>query len=149
METIAGAVSNSITGLGVPVTYASIATYPYNCVVLIETAYPGGQAYFGSGVIIGPHTILTASHLLWDSTTSSEANQVWLYPAYNQPGIPYPPGSLGPLSANLAWHNYPVGNPNGTIYQSQGHLDFAVIDTDYTFTSWMNPLLDYVAATST
>jgi Trypsin-like peptidase domain len=145
METIAGAVSNSITGMGVPVTYASIATYPYNCVVLIETVNPGNPGFFtiGSGVVIGPHTILTASHVLWDSVHQSEANQVWLYPAYYQNGFPNPPGSLGPLNANLVWHNYPVGNSNHTISPEQGYLDFAVIDTDYTFPSWINVLLDY------
>jgi hypothetical protein len=146
METIAGAVSNSITGMGVPVTYASIATYPYNCVVLIETKNPADPNVFfeGSGVVIGPHTILTASHMLWDSTNQSEANQVWLYPAYNQSGIPNPPGSGGPLAANLAWHNYMVGTVGApTISRSQSQYDFAVIDTDYTFSSWMNVLLDY------
>jgi V8-like Glu-specific endopeptidase len=144
METATGAVSNSITGLGIPVTYASRVDYPYNCVVLIETSNPAGQAYFGSGVIIGPHTILTASHLLWDSTYQSEANQVWLYPGYNQYGVPYPPGSLGPLSANLAWHNNIVGNVGENKIKPQSSQDdFAVIDTDYTFPTWINVLLDY------
>ena len=144
METVAGAVSNSIIGLGVPVAYPSIATYPYNCVVLIETSNPAGHAYLGSGVIIGPHTILTASHLLWDSKYQSEANQVWLYPGYYQYGIPNPPGSFGPLSANFVWHNNIVGDAGkNTISPQSSQDDFAVIDTDYTFPSWINVLLNY------
>jgi hypothetical protein len=35
-------------------------------------------------VIIGPHTVLTASHLLWNIANWTEANQVWVYPAYNR-----------------------------------------------------------------
>jgi hypothetical protein len=59
MEIATGAGSNFIAGLAVPVTYASISTYPYNTVVLIETKNPADPGHFtiGSGVIIGPHTV--------------------------------------------------------------------------------------------
>jgi hypothetical protein len=131
METTTGSVSLTISGVLAPPTYSSISTYPYNTVVLIETKIPDDPFHFkeGSGVVIGPHTILTASHMLWDSTHQSEANQVWLYPGYYQNGIPNPAGSLGPIKANLVWHNYIVGVPGqNLISQSDSQYDFAVID---------------------
>jgi V8-like Glu-specific endopeptidase len=140
METTTGTFTAAISGVLAPPNYSSISTYPYNTVVLIETVNPNNP----SGVVIGPHTILTASHMLWDSAHQGEANQVWLYPAYYQNGIPNPPGSLGPINANLVWHNYIVGVPGqNLISQSDSQYDFAVIDTDYTFTSWMGVSLDY------
>ena len=41
--------------------------FPNSGVCLIEDVLPGVGAFRGSGVIIGPHTILTASHVLWDA----------------------------------------------------------------------------------
>jgi len=146
METTTGTFTAAISGVLAPPNYSSISTYPYNTVVLIETVNPNNPGFFsfGSGVVIGPHPFLTASHMLWDSAHQGEANQVWLYPAYYQNGIPNPPGSLGPINANLVWHNYIVGVPGqNLISQSDSQYDFAVIDTDYTFTSWMGVSLDY------
>src|SRR5579871_1808994 len=140
--------SNSTSGA----TSYSTAVYPYNDVVLIETANPGDPTHFfeGSGLVIGPHTILTASHMLWDTSDQTEANQVWLYPAYNQNGIPNPPGSGSALSTAVLWHNNDVGVPNSNpamISQSDSQFDFAVIDTSYTFTSWFGVDLNYTGGT--
>jgi V8-like Glu-specific endopeptidase len=78
METTTGIITNAISGVLAPPTYSSISTYPYNTVVLIETKNPADPGHFkeGSGVVIGPHTVLTASHMLWDSTFQIGANQV-------------------------------------------------------------------------
>jgi hypothetical protein len=144
MEMTSGASVVDLAG-SLPVTY-STSTFPYNCVVLIETKNPADPTHFsfGSGVVIGPHTILTASHMLWSSQYQSEANQVWLYPAYNQNGVPNPPGSGAPLTGSFTWHNYIVGNVGtNTMSQSDSQYDFAVIDTNYTFPTYMNALLEY------
>jgi len=126
----------------------STSTFPYNCVVLIETEDPDDPGHFeeGSGVIIGPHTILTASHMLWDSTDQDEANQVFIYPGYSQNGIPNPAGSGSPLNADSVWHNFEVGTA-GTQTRSSSQDDYAVIDTNYTFTSWMGVVLNYGGGT--
>jgi V8-like Glu-specific endopeptidase len=115
----------------------STSVYPYNTVVLLETTYPGTSQFFdGTGVIIGPHTILTASHMLWNSTTSKEADHVYIYPGYNSSGVPNPAGT-GALSTSATWHNFQVGNLDGTIGSSDSQFDYAVIDVSFTFSSWM------------
>jgi V8-like Glu-specific endopeptidase len=127
-----------------PVAY-STSTFPYNCVVLIETRNSAGYTYQGSGVIIGPHTILTASHMLWDSAHQVEANQVWLYPAWNGGFVPSP-GTNNPITGTTTWHNYIVGVPYSdpaSMSKSDSQYDFGVIDTSYTFPTYMNALLEY------
>src|ERR1700746_3250091 len=95
-------------------------SYPYDDVVLVESTDPGDPSnfHFGTGFVIGPHTILTASHLLYDSVDQREVDHVLLYPAYNQNGVPNPAGSGSPLSTALSWHNYIVGDSSGLITQS-------------------------------
>lgn len=46
----------------------STTTYPYDTVAYIVVTYPDGESFQGSGVIIGAHTVLTASHLWWDAS---------------------------------------------------------------------------------
>ena len=43
-------------------------SFPYDCVVLIESPdpYQANTHFVGSGVVVGPHTILTASHVVYD-----------------------------------------------------------------------------------
>jgi V8-like Glu-specific endopeptidase len=145
-----GATRQEVLSSSISSSANAALAFPYNCVVLIETEDPGNPGFFyeGSGVVIGPHTVLTASHMLWDSTHQSEANQVFLYPAYNQNGIPNPPGSGGPLGASLAWHNFGVGTVGApTISQSDSQFDYAVIDTNFTFTSWMGVVVNLGAGT--
>jgi hypothetical protein len=57
--------------------------------------------------------------------------------------VPNPPGSNGPITGSFAWHNYIVGNPDHTMSRSDSQYDFAVIDTSYTFPTYMNALLEY------
>jgi V8-like Glu-specific endopeptidase len=124
---------------------SNITSYPNNDVVLIETTNPGALDTFvqASGVIIGPHTILTASHVLWDGVTNTEANAVYLYPGYNSVGFPNPAGTANPLSTPAIWHNFELSeipNPNGStsfVTKSETAFDYAVIDVATTFSSWV------------
>jgi hypothetical protein len=128
----------------------STSVYPYNCVVLIESTDPGDPTHFheGSGVVIGPHTILTCSHMLWDSVDQNIDDHVYLYPAYNQNGVPNPAGSGNPISTQYIGHFFEVGTVGAdTISQSDSQYDYAVIDTSYTFTSWMGVSLNFSGGT--
>ncbi|HEV2154844.1 hypothetical protein [Bradyrhizobium sp.] len=129
----------------------STSTYPYNTVVLIETKFandPNPNEFFtGTGVIIGPHTILTAAHMLWDTAFNSEATSVYIYPAYSANGYPNPAGT-GALNTNETWHNYKVGNADGTISDSDSQFDFGIIDVGYTFTSYMGVISDWAGGTA-
>ena len=58
----------------------TLTTFPYNCVVLIESPNPDGSGYIqGSGVVIGPHTVLTASHVLYDIAEQTPVRYTDLY----------------------------------------------------------------------
>lgn len=138
------------TQAGAPAAASSTSIVPDSRVCLIETENPGNPGFFvqGSSVIVGPHTILTASHVLWDSTHQSEADKVFVYPGYNNNGIPNPPGSGSPIAGDFAWHNYEVGTVGApTISKSDSQYDFAVIDTSYTFSSWMGVVVNYAGGT--
>jgi V8-like Glu-specific endopeptidase len=127
-----------------PMNYSTDA-YPYNCVVLIETEFPDipGYLVYGTGVAIGPHTILTTSTLLWDPSHGDEANYLAVYPGYNQNGRPNPPGSGNPVNGSFVWHDFHVGNADDTISLGDIPKSYAIIDTNYTFTNWMSLLLNY------
>lgn len=119
-----------------PASY-SVSTYPFNDVVLLETTNSSDPDFAqASGVIIGPHTILTASHVLWDSPYNAEAGNVYIYPAYSANGIPNPPGSDSPLNTAETWHNFEVNYTESNIDPSQSATDYAVIDVAATFSSW-------------
>lgn len=106
------------TGVPAAQTY-STATYPYDAVCYILTDIAGGVQ--GSGAIIGPHTILTCSHLLWDYQDQSEANQISIYPGYSNGGTPI---------ATNSWqtHFYEISYSEQNLPPSQTQWDFAVID---------------------
>ena len=57
---------------------ASYATnvYPYNCICYMTMSFPGVGTFRGSAVIIGPHTILTAAHCLWEQDALEGASNI-------------------------------------------------------------------------
>ena len=98
----------------------STTTYPYDTVAYIVVTYPDGESFQGSGVIIGPHTVLTASHLLWDADDNEAAASVTVYPGYN----------LGGQSITGQWieHYNQVDDTGGKETEAASQSDFAVID---------------------
>src|SRR5262249_51876873 len=78
-------------------------------------------AWSGSGTIIGPHTILTASHVVWDSGTQQAITGVGIYPG-NLPGQAPLPASV----ANLHFNS--INDSNDSISKSDSQSDFAVLD---------------------
>ena len=98
----------------------STTTYPYDTVAYIIVTYPDGASFQGSGVIIGPHTVLTASHLLWDADNNEAATSVTVYPGYN----------LGGQAITGPWfeHYNQVDDTGDKETEATSQSDFAVID---------------------
>jgi Ca2+-binding RTX toxin-like protein/V8-like Glu-specific endopeptidase len=101
--------------------------YPYDAVCLI-TDTVGNEELQGSGVIIGPHTILTASHMLWDAGTGQSATNVTVYPGYT--------GSGSASVAGTTIHYNTVNDANDLISQAQSQNDFAIIDVSQDLSSY-------------
>jgi V8-like Glu-specific endopeptidase len=100
----------------------STSTYPYDCVCYI-TATIGGVTWQASGAIIGPHTVLTASHALWHLGQPATSAQV--SPGYS--------GGGSAISGPEIWHFNEIAetlNMSGEtdISASASQQDFAVID---------------------
>ena len=102
----------------------STTTYPYDAVCYITTNLNNQ----GSGAIIGPHTILTCSHLLWDATNSSQATSVSIFPGYSQGGTQ--------LTGKWIEHFNKVDDANDALTKAASQQDFAIIDVAQDLTSY-------------
>jgi V8-like Glu-specific endopeptidase len=122
------------------------ATFPFNSVVLIESPNPDGDGYLlGSGVVIGPHTILTASHVVYDITEQTALKDIHLYPGWESADPALGPGNIPTTDTD---HFNEIGAfGSDSISKGESGLDFAVIDTSYTFSGWMGVLLNYPGGT--
>jgi V8-like Glu-specific endopeptidase len=122
---------------------APTSTFPQNCVVLIESPDPTNPGYYlqGSGVVIGPHTILTASHVVYDIAEQAATRNTQLYPGWSGAN---PALGAGYISTTYTDHFNQIGVYGSTdLTKAQSALDYAVINTSYTFSSWMGVLTDY------
>ena len=121
----------------------SISTFPGDCVVLIESPVPNqeGSYFIGSGVVIGPHTILTASHVVYDTSEQTPDQNIVLYPGWDNTD---PELGSGYISTTYTDHYYELGTyGSDSLTKAQSASDFAIIDTSYTFTSWMGVVTNY------
>ena len=105
----------------------AITGFPYSAVCYILVDIPGEGEFQGSGAIIGPHTILTASHLLWDADAGVGADRVSVYPGFTPDGTTYNP--TGALPGIQSIHYIKVADNNDLISAAATQSDFAVIDT--------------------
>lgn len=94
----------------------STGTYPYDAVVYLTTDF--GQ---GSGAIIGPHTVLTASHMLWDQGSHQATGSVSVFPGYSN-------GGNTVVDNNWVAHFYKINDAHDLIPLGDSQFDFAVID---------------------
>ena len=119
------------------------STFPYDCVVLIESPDPLESGYYleGSGVVIGPHTILTASHVMFDISEQLPDQNIVVYLGWNSAD---PALGSGYIATYYTDHFNDIGALGSEeLTKAQSALDYAVIDTSYTFTRWMNITVDY------
>jgi V8-like Glu-specific endopeptidase len=129
-----------------PATY-STSTYPYDDVVYIQDNLDGGVRF--SGFVVGPHTILTVSHGLWDSATSQSASAIEVFPGYS--GSTNPVGSTTPVPGAWVDHYFEINDNDGgpdLETRADSSQDFAIIDfTNYTFSSWFGISTGYPGGT--
>ena len=93
--------------------------FPYRTVCLIH-AYFGTTVYAGTGVLVGPSTVLTCSHLLYNDRWPSE---VRVYPAAHQTDI----GLMAPYGTFYS-ENMIIGVYFRTLDPAD---DWAIVDLDY------------------
>jgi V8-like Glu-specific endopeptidase len=98
---------------------SSADDYPYDTVAYI-TDTMGGQNWQGSGVLISPDEVLTASHVVYSSTTGPASN-ITVKLGYDQ-------GNVGIGSAGeAAVHYNMIEDPGNILTFQQSQIDYAVI----------------------
>jgi V8-like Glu-specific endopeptidase len=125
----------------------STSTYPYNDVAYISDNLNGGVRL--SGVIIGPHTVLTAAHGLWNSASGQEPSTIDVYPGYS--GITDPLSSATLIPGAWTDHFYEINDNDGGAdleTKADSALDFGIIDfKNYTFSSWFGLSTNFAGGT--
>jgi V8-like Glu-specific endopeptidase len=114
----------------------SVTTYPYDTIVYI-TDVIGGVEYQGSGVLLSPDEVLTATHVVY-SSVYGVASDVQVTPAYDGLGtttsesIPF-----GTQSGALVHYNQ-IQDANGLISGFYSQFDYAVIHLAHPFSGLGN-----------
>jgi V8-like Glu-specific endopeptidase len=93
--------------------------YPYDTVVHI-TDMIDGQGWQGSGVLISPDEVLTASHVVYNSTYGT-ASDIQVAPAYNYGAEPFG------VTTGTYIHYFTIQDANEVISNQQSQFDYAVI----------------------
>jgi V8-like Glu-specific endopeptidase len=108
------------------VTY-SASSYPYDTVVRI-TDIIGNTSWQGSGVLISPDEVLTASHVVYIQGMGI-ASDIVVTPGYNDGSSPY-----GSASGSYI-HYFQIDDANRSISTQQSQYDYAVIHLSTPFQS--------------
>jgi V8-like Glu-specific endopeptidase len=119
--------------------------YPLDAVVFLSTTFPDGQVATGSGVMVGPNDVLTASHMVYSSAHGGAAAEVTVTPAYDPSAQSAPFGTVDAVS----WHYTTDFDPDGDGFIAAGsggpglegtEEDVALLDLDVPLgnqTGWM------------
>lgn len=118
----------------------AFTTFPNDAICYILVDIPGQGEFQGSGAIIGPHTILTAAHLLYDADAGATADKVSIYPGFTPENGTYNPE--GALPGLQSIHTIKIDDRNDTISAQQTQSDFAVINTSADLSSYGSFALD-------
>lgn len=100
--------------------------YPYDTIAYI-TDMIDGQTWQGSGVLIAPDEVLTASHVVYSSTYGVASN-ITVSLGYDSGNA-----AIGSTSAVAVDYN-PIQDPNDTITTQQSQYDYALIKLATPFT---------------
>ncbi len=118
----------------------AISGFPNDAICYILVDIPGVGEFQGTGAIIGPHTILTAAHLVYDADTDTTADRVSVYPGFTPDNGTYnPPGALPGLQSI---HTIKVADNNEQLSAAASQSDFAVINTSTDLSSYGHFALD-------
>jgi V8-like Glu-specific endopeptidase len=115
-------------------------TFPYSAVVYLESTFPSGITYRGSGAVVGENDVLTASHAVYSISDGGLADEIRVYPGRDGASI-----LLGPYYGGKV--NYFEVDPDGdgTLSQQDSEDDLAVIGFDLSFgtlTGWFGLVPD-------
>jgi V8-like Glu-specific endopeptidase len=121
------------------------STY-WRSIVYIESTFSTGATFTGSGVMVGPNDVLTASHVLYMAQQGGAAVSVRVIPAYDPSPFSAPYGDL----TSTSFHYFANYDPDGDGYLMPGdngpglggsELDIGIIDLSSAVgyqTGWMN-----------
>lgn len=105
----------------------------WRSIVYIEATFSTGATFTGSGVMVGPNDVLTASHVLYMAQQGGAATSVRVVPAYDPSPFAAPYGDL----AASSFHYFANYDPDGDGYLMPGdngsglggsELDVGIID---------------------
>ena len=118
----------------------SNTSFPDSAVVYILDDIPGVGEFQGTGAIIGPHTVLTAAHLVYDADTGAKADAISLYPGFTPDTTTYNP--TGALGGFQSIHTIKVPDGGDELSAQGSQSDFAVIDTSADLSAYGSFALD-------
>ena len=119
-EYASAAIGTALTGQA-----ASTTDYPYDTVVRI-TAQVAGYTLQGSGVLISPDEVLTASHVLYQSDLGTVTN-IDVAPGYTNGTAPF-----GHATGTIAHYSQIADYPYLSLFDTQS--DYAIIHLSTPFT---------------
>ncbi|GHD39036.1 hypothetical protein GCM10017083_00450 [Thalassobaculum fulvum] len=100
---------------------SSNTTYPYRAVVYVTATFSNGATYTGSGAMVGPNDVLTASHVIYDGTLGA-ATSITVYAGRDGSSAPY--GGV----AGRRFNYFQVDNDgDGLLSKSESQSDVAII----------------------
>ena len=93
--------------------------YPYSAIAFITVQFSDG-AFEGSGVMVSPDEVLTASHMVW-TTGIGTATKIQVSPGFNNGAAPY-----GTFAGTVTHYN-PINDTSGYLQLSDISNDYALI----------------------
>lgn len=97
------------------------STYPYRAVVYVEATFSNGETFTGSGVMVGPNDVLTASHVV-HSGMYELATSITVYAARDGASAPY-----GGAAARRVGYFHVDEDGDSLLTRSESQYDVAVI----------------------
>jgi Ca2+-binding RTX toxin-like protein len=99
-----------------------VGSAPYRAVAYIEATFPNGQTYTGSGYLVGPNDVLTASHVVYSVADGGLATSVTVYAGRDGASQPY-----GAVQGQRIDYFQTDLDGDGLFTRSDSEDDFAVI----------------------
>jgi V8-like Glu-specific endopeptidase len=108
---------------------------PFRYICQIRTQTSDGKQWVGSGFFIGPKTILTAGHVIWDESANRKVpnSKILISPARNGSSRPF--GTVSPVNVILSYPGFSNSDLANVKDYAIIHLDTALGNTTGYFSS--------------